>query len=320
MTTTSPGGQPLRTLLLTLAGMVICATASGAGRDRFEIELKELRPAPASATAAGRDAFDLELKDLRPAPGRRETTPRQTRPAKSVPAESTAGAGRDSSYTVRPGDNLFLILIRHYGLSNSAAEQLIPEIVRRNNISDPLKLTVGQRLIIPLASKSRPSAVKPAASTLPAARPAEAAPLPETPRVREIVLDAAPPCHLARSVARELGLLIPPLSAMTRPENVSVGFDGLKLDVACDLSPAVAYTHERLLSPHGIQLLLFNGAVPPRQVLEELADRLGLTFWLADEQSSDELPVTYLFPAADPGEKDVRLTIRPAPTPSPASP
>lgn len=316
MTHTYPGGQPLRTLLFALAGMAICASGAGAARDAFDIELKELKPAPSRSTAADKDTFDIELKELRPAPGRRDAAPRPARPSKPASDTPPPQAGRESSYTVRPGDNLFLILIRQYGLSNSAAERLIPEIVRRNNMSEAQKLTVGQRLIIPLPGKARKATDISPHTEPPAAQPPApplTAPPAENPQEREIVLMGAPPCQLARNVAKKLGLQIPPLSALSHPDSVSVAYDGQKMGVTCELPPAEAYTLERLLTPHGIQLLVFNGEVPPRRVVEELADRLGITFWLADEHASDELPVTYIFPAANPDEKGIRLTILPAP-------
>jgi hypothetical protein len=270
----------------------------------------------ASGAAGAQDSFDLDLKELRPAPARREPAARQPRPLKPSPTETTPKAGRESSYTVRPGDNLFLILVRQYGLSNRAAEQLIPEIVRRNGLTEPQKLTVGQRLVIPLAEKSLKAPDISPRKELPAAQPPAAtvpAPRAEAPLEREIVLMAVPPCQLARNMANQLGLQIPPLSSLSHPDNVSVGYDGKKMDVSCGLSAAEASTLERLLAPHGVQLLVFNGEVPPRRVVEELADRLGITFRLANEHAPDDLPVTYIFPAANPDEKGVRLTILPAP-------
>jgi len=284
-----------------------------AAQDSFDIDLKELRPAPARPAGSGRDAFDIELKELKQTPVRRETSPRHHRPAQP---ESAPEAGHESSYTVRSGDNLFLILIRQYGLSNSVAERLIPEIVRRNDISDPQKLTLGQRLIIPLAGTARTTQKTGTAKAPPAAQPVPPvvqAPGVETVQERVITVEAAAPCLLARNLARELGLQIPSLSPLLHTDSASIGYDDQKLIVACSLTPAEAYTHERLLSSHGIQLLVFNGEVPPRRVVEELADRLGIDFHLASETASDELPVTYLFPAADPAEKGTRLTIVPAP-------
>lgn len=315
MKTASPREKPLRVLFLALAGIFTCIFSAVASQDSFDLDLKELRPAPARATGAAKGAFDIELKELGPAPVHRAPPLQRHRTAKPASAETAPLHSRESRYTVRPGDNLFLILIRQYGLSNSAAERLIPDVLQRNGIRENQILKIGQRLVIPLGAKARPSPEKSVTATLPSvptATPVVQAPAAETPLVREIVLEAAAPCPLVRNLARELGLQIPSFTTLTHSENVSIGYDDLKMDVACGLTPAEAYTHERLLAPHGIQLLVFNGDVPPRQVVEELADRLGMTIRLADDTMLEGLPVTYLFPASDPAEKTVRLTIRPA--------
>ena len=52
-------------------------------------------------------------------------------------------------HTVKPGENLFKILMRDYALSNEEAEIVIEEIRRENNIYDIRRLKVGQKIIIP---------------------------------------------------------------------------------------------------------------------------------------------------------------------------
>lgn len=52
-------------------------------------------------------------------------------------------------YTVKPGDHLFKILMRDYGLSNLEAESFIEEIKRENNIYDIKRLKIGQKITIP---------------------------------------------------------------------------------------------------------------------------------------------------------------------------
>ena len=59
---------------------------------------------------------------------------------------ATAGGG---VYTVKPGDHLFKILMRDYGLSNNEAESFIEEIKRENNIYDIKRLRIGQKISIP---------------------------------------------------------------------------------------------------------------------------------------------------------------------------
>jgi hypothetical protein len=53
------------------------------------------------------------------------------------------------SYTVKPGDHLFKILMRDYSLSNNEAESFIEEIKRENNIYDIKRLKIGQKITIP---------------------------------------------------------------------------------------------------------------------------------------------------------------------------
>jgi hypothetical protein len=54
-----------------------------------------------------------------------------------------------TSYIVRPGDHLFKILMKDYGLSNAEAEALVPEIKRLNGISNIRSLQVGKAILIP---------------------------------------------------------------------------------------------------------------------------------------------------------------------------
>lgn len=67
---------------------------------------------------------------------------------------------RQGDYVVKPGDNLFKILIRDYGLSNDEAESFIEEIKRENNIYDIKRLKVGQKIIIPTVRRSTDGSLK----------------------------------------------------------------------------------------------------------------------------------------------------------------
>lgn len=58
-------------------------------------------------------------------------------------------SGKGSVYTIKPGDHLFKILMRDYGLSNAEAESFIEEIRHENNIYDIKKLKIGQKIVIP---------------------------------------------------------------------------------------------------------------------------------------------------------------------------
>ena len=78
-----------------------------------------------------------------------ESHPRE-KAVKKFKRGGPAGEGL-SEYTVRPGDHIFRILMRDYGLSNNQAEALVPEIKRLNSIGDIRRLRVGQTIRIPLA-------------------------------------------------------------------------------------------------------------------------------------------------------------------------
>jgi nucleoid-associated protein YgaU len=53
----------------------------------------------------------------------------------------------DQSYTVQPGDNLSKISKHFYGDANK-----YPAIAKANNLADPDKIKVGQKLVIPAAA------------------------------------------------------------------------------------------------------------------------------------------------------------------------
>lgn len=284
----------LPTLTLLVAGILSCAFTAVAAQEPYDIDLKDLRRPP-------------------PRPAKEQLLPHGARePVSAV----TATKGKSSSYTVRPGDHLFLILIQRYGLSNEAAERLIPEIMRLNGIRKAKSLSVGQRLTIPLpAVTDKPIQSNNQNSSSPPQPESESMPPAtiDTPHVREVVAIRTRPCLLAREVAEQLGVNVAPFSPLMEAEGLSMSYNTLKVAVLWSLAPAEAYTLERLLALQGIKLLLFKGDEAPQTVIEGVATALGIPFRLTNADSTAELPLTYLFPAARAG-KDLRLTIRPAAT------
>jgi hypothetical protein len=117
-------------------------------------------PSQLYAAAPAPGQFDIDLKELdRQEPTqspksekKKEQRAKKVRPA-AVKADkvqpSAAGDSEPVRYTVQPGDHIFKILVVRFGLSNEAAERLIPEIIRVNNIPNIKRLTVGQTLLIP---------------------------------------------------------------------------------------------------------------------------------------------------------------------------
>lgn len=55
---------------------------------------------------------------------------------------------RETTYTVRPGDSLTVIALKHYGMSS-----LWTEIAMANQIKDPASIKPGQKLVIPVPGK-----------------------------------------------------------------------------------------------------------------------------------------------------------------------
>lgn len=64
-------------------------------------------------------------------------------------------SARGTIHVIKPGDNLFKILMRDYGLSNDEAEIFIEEIRRENNIYDIRRLKIGQKITIPTVRRKR---------------------------------------------------------------------------------------------------------------------------------------------------------------------
>ena len=307
---------------LVLFCIVSWTDAGNAAPENFDINLKELRPAPVGAAKTGqRSSRNAEINKTRKPPEAGKT-------------------GESSFYTVRPGDHLFSILMRRYRLSNEAAERLIPEVMRLNNVSNPQGLTIGQRLTIPLTTpperpiratrKPAPQATpEPVQTTAPALIQA---PLPQTsepktsPRPtiksqpnpqqaaatttpREVSIKAVQPCALAHEIAKQLNLLVPSANLISMKDALTAEHAGMKVVIACGLSPDNTYTYERLLARHGIQLLVFTGDESSRSVIRKMANRLSLPYQQSETGDTGDLPLSYLFTANNPNSQDIRITI-----------
>ncbi|GFO67744.1 hypothetical protein GMLC_13230 [Geomonas limicola] len=211
MTNAQHGGAFLLVALLSLPCHLYAAASP------FDIDVKELdRSAPkASAPAAQPKAaspYDIDLKELdrssTPPPKPEKKAKKKEAPARSAKPSrghhAVSGEGEYVRYTVKPGDHIFKILVARFGLSNEAAEKLIPEIIRINDVPDIRRLTVGSTLLIPTSAHQARSARthrhhEPASSPEAAQAPVPApTPLPSLPAV------AAPPVSAAPAAPREL--------------------------------------------------------------------------------------------------------------------
>ena len=168
--------QSMNRAIFLAAALSLAGVSTEAADARFEIDLKELPRATAPHPA----------KSVHPPlPAGKKTATR----ASIQPGTADSRV----RYTVKPGDHIFKILIRDFGLSNQQAKRIIPDIARLNGIVDIRRLRVGQELVIPLPpSPERTGKFEPTGGTErePSPPPAQAeAPLAE---VQAAPLTAAP--------------------------------------------------------------------------------------------------------------------------------
>jgi len=125
-----PFFSEFRLTLIPLSCVVVLCSVSSASAvmdPRFEIDTQALSTSSATAKPS-----DKKSKHL----------------ARSAVSKTTSTA-KGTTYVVKPGDHLFKILMRDYGLDNSEAESFIDEIRSENNILDIKRLRIGQKINIP---------------------------------------------------------------------------------------------------------------------------------------------------------------------------
>ena len=104
----------------------------------------EAKPAAASKTSEAKPAAPAAKNpEVKPAPvAKAKETAAATKPADSEPAKADAGpATSEKSYTVAKGDNPYAIAKKLKVKYN--------DLIKANDIKDPTKLQIGQKLIIP---------------------------------------------------------------------------------------------------------------------------------------------------------------------------
>jgi len=112
--------------------------------------------------------FELDPQALaEPKSSPKHQQPRGKRSSHAHGDQSPSTSAKGRVYTVKPGDHLFKILMRDYGLSNNEAESFIEEIKRENNIYDIKRLKVGQKITIPPLRRRSDGAIKPLQSVQP---------------------------------------------------------------------------------------------------------------------------------------------------------
>jgi|GEM_PF-1433323 len=163
MTYGKQGGALLLLALLSLPHQVFAAQSP------FDIDVKELdragapsapKAAQPSPSKGAPSRFDIDVKELEhegkgsPAKAEKKKAKKEKKTSAGSSGagkthKAATGDGEYVRYTVKPGDHIFKILVTRFGMSNEAAEKLIPEIVRINDISNIKSLTVGRTLLIP---------------------------------------------------------------------------------------------------------------------------------------------------------------------------
>lgn len=126
-------------LTCSLVALDFTTACAGGQAPQFEIDLKELDKLKSSPMQA-------------PSKKRGETS---SKPLSRSKAPTPAAAGT-TTYTVKPGDFLFKILMRDFGMSNREAELRIDDVMRANNLASSTRLTVGQKLVIPAQGQTAP--------------------------------------------------------------------------------------------------------------------------------------------------------------------
>lgn len=110
-----------------LVGLCTVSSVSAVMDPRFEIDAQTLSTSTATAKLSDKKSKHLIRSTV----------------------SKTPSAAKGTTYIVKPGDHLFKILMRDYGLSNSEAESFIDEIRSENNILDIKRLKIGQKIVIP---------------------------------------------------------------------------------------------------------------------------------------------------------------------------
>ncbi|MDD2271840.1 MAG: LysM domain-containing protein [Desulfuromonadaceae bacterium] len=325
-----------------LAVIALVPVTGGAAQNEFDLDLRELRhgwvappqhnqqsPAPAS--------LEIDLKELRkiapPLTAKPTRNPHNTAPAAGTDTAAAHGSGQESIHVVLPGEHLFIILMKYYGLSNQAAELLIPEVMRLNGVTSPKALKIGQRLRIPLPYKNgkmaatplvteretnlpAPAAVDIPVSTVatevlnsPAAAEPASSPSP-IPAPDSITVTPAPPCVLAHDLLEKLGLLEPSTISIHGKETVSAASADRGIIVVCGISEAERYTYERLLNRNDKRFISLDEDEPAYCVVEKMASQLGLVFSKRGNESESSSTSYYFEPFAA-WTHGIQLTIEP---------
>jgi hypothetical protein len=82
---------------------------------------------------------------------KKSVTRHERRQAAKLAKSAGISDGEVSRYTVKPGDHLYRVLAREYGVTGSRADTLVAQILQLNHIINIHRLKTGSTLLIPLA-------------------------------------------------------------------------------------------------------------------------------------------------------------------------
>lgn len=186
------------------------ATPKAAAAPKAETATKA--PAPTGSAASAPQPESKKAKKVTKAPKARK---RATAAAGSGKVQKSSADGSDYlCYRVKPGDHIFKILMGPFGMSNDAAERLVPEIVRINKIDNIKKLRVGQTLLIPKGHREQPAGqAEKAAGALEPTFSEPVAPAPAAPEAPAPAAPVAPEPVTPAATAPKTAASVPPAVA-----------------------------------------------------------------------------------------------------------
>jgi len=157
------------------------------------------------------------------------------------------------------------------------------------------------------AAKKTAGIKKPAPVAVTTAKPvvATASPKPAADTAQQVFLDGASACPLARQLLEAVAEPVPAeelLQVISLPVAAAARYQGLTAVLVCGLPPAEVYTFRRLTMLHEAQLIHLSGDEQPAQVVQAVAQGLGLSF-----RHQQDNPLSYLTNTAQ--GRSVRLTV-----------
>ena len=286
----------------------------------YDIDLKELPPAAAVSKPKQHldpKKLEINLRELRAELARKAKPQKRHKVAKSRPAkvirESSPVAGASSRYTVKAGDHIALILVRHYGLTENEARHLMPEVMRLNSINNPKSVALGRVLVIPLplpAAKGERDAEKQLKPASAEAR-VDSADKASVVAAQNISIVFVSPCSFGRELLEKLGLFADFKGSVNGEIAFAAAYDGIAATVICYPSEAERITYERLSVVRGDQLIVISDNQSGGHVIENIAQQLGLPYRLSGFNGSGHDNPAYIFSlvGSDKLEKEITVNV-----------